>query len=147
METFAYRRAEDLPGGAEPHGGPPNLSALLGAWRNTDGGASGGIVQLLLVERDRTLRVHAFGAGAPEPYDWGEIEAVPYAASVASGAAWAFTATYDFGFLETTLSAYTKTGILVLTTYNSFTDGSGRAHYFTREFFHRDRRAECSPSP
>ena len=49
----------------------------------------------------------------------------------------AFSAVYDFGFMETLLAAYMKGGILVLDTFNAFKDSSGRASYFTREFFHR----------
>jgi hypothetical protein len=44
---------------------------------------------------------------------------------------------YDFGFLVTILAAYAKQGILVLDTFNTFTDSSGRSNYFSREFFHR----------
>ena len=49
----------------------------------------------------------------------------------------AFSAEYRFPFLTVVLAAYGKQGILVLDTFNSFTDHSGRADYFTREFFHR----------
>jgi hypothetical protein len=48
----------------------------------------------------------------------------------------AFTARYDFGFMETTLAVYMKGGILVLDSFNSFKDSSGRCDYFTREFYH-----------
>jgi hypothetical protein len=115
-----------------------NHAQLLGAWRNTDAGASGGILRLAVTELEGRLRLRVFGAARPAPYDWGEIEVSSYAATPTSTTAWAFTAHYDFGHLSTTISAYTKAGILILTTYNRFTQPDGRAPYWTREFFYRD---------
>lgn len=116
--------------------GEVDFSPLLGTWWSTDK-ATGGIVKMELADRGGTFVVHAFGACAPAPCDWGERPAVPYAASVSSREGMAFSALYDFGFLETLLAAYMKGGILVLDTFNTFKDGSGRASYFTREFYHR----------
>ncbi len=135
METLTYMRAEErLADGAAP-GGIADLSALLGAWHNTDKN-TGGIVRMVLAGTPDAFTVHAFGAGSPEQ-DWGPAAAVPYAASVGSRDGMAFSAVYDFGFVETVLAAYTKSGILVLDTFNVFKDGSGRSNYFSREFFHR----------
>jgi hypothetical protein len=118
-----------------------NHAQLTGVWLNTDAGASGGILRLEATDSGGALAVRVFGSGRPYPYDWGEVQAHGYAATPTSATAWAFYATYDFGFLRTALSAYTKLGVLVVTTYNEFTDPRGRAPYWTREFFYRD------PSP
>lgn len=138
---LGYLRAEDqLPAGAAAPGGALDPDLLAGRWYATDHQATG-VVRLELRPADAMLFVRAFGAGAGTdtagPNDWGEIEATAYGAAVTSTTAMAFSAVYDFGFMVTVLAAYAKQGILVLDTFNTFTDGSGRSNYFSREFFHR----------
>lgn len=113
-----------------------DLTPLLGTWRNADQGETGGTLRLALREQDGALRLRGAGAGLGEPIDWGEIEAVAFAANATSRTAWGFTATYEFEVLRTTIFVYEKHGVLVATTYNKFRDPGGRADYFTREFFH-----------
>ncbi|WP_394829475.1 hypothetical protein [Pendulispora albinea] len=138
--ALPFLRSEDLPAKAGPHEMRPpselDRSPILGIWQNADEGESGGILRMDLTEKKGGLRVRALGTGSPEPKDWGEIEAVAYAPDVSSREAWGFTATYDFGFLRTTIVSYIKLGDLVTTTYNVFLDRSGRADYWTREFFY-----------
>jgi hypothetical protein len=137
MTRLQSVRADDQLG--ELASAPPGeieVAPLLGTWWATDK-ATDSVVKLVLADRAGSFVVHAFGACTPAPCDWGERPAVPYAATVGSRDAMAFSAVYDFGFMETLLAAYMKGGILVLDTFNSFKDGSGRASYFTREFFHR----------
>jgi hypothetical protein len=145
VATLGYLRAEDqLPAGAAAPGGALDPALLAGRWHATDHQATG-VVRLELRPEGATLFVRAFGAGAANtagagtagPNDWGEIEATAYGAAVTSTSAMAFSAVYDFGFMVTVLAAYAKQGILVLDTFNTFTDGSGRSNYFSREFFHR----------
>jgi hypothetical protein len=137
MSEARYLRTEDrLPPGVVAPGGRVDPAPMLGTWYATDKAATG-IVRMELSDRDGTFVLRAFGAGDPEPVDWGEVEATAYAASVASPEGMAVSAVYDFGFLETILAAYTKGGILVLDTFNTFKDSSGRSAYFSREFFHR----------
>ena len=137
MPRLQSVRADDQPGDpASLPAGEIDVSALLGTWWATDK-ATESVVKLELAERAGGLVVHAFGACAEAPCDWGERPAVAYAEAVGSRAAMAFSAAYDFGFLDTLLAAYMKGGILVLDTFNTFRDDSGRANYFTREFFHR----------
>jgi hypothetical protein len=137
MTRLQSVRADDQLG--ELASAPPgeiDVAPLLGTWWATDK-ATDSVVRLELADRAGSFVVHAFGACTPAPCDWGERAAVPYAATVSSRDAMAFSAVYDFGFMETLLAAYMKGGILVLDTFNAFKDGSGRASYFTREFFHR----------
>jgi hypothetical protein len=136
-QALGYVRAADRPRfGTRVTGRPLELSALVGAWHATDKRA-GGVVRLALREQDGGLLVRAFGADTAEPYDWGEVEAVAYGNGVSATEAMAFSAGYRFDFLSVLLAAYAKQGILVLDTFNTFTDGSGRVNYFSREFFHR----------
>ncbi|GAB2960492.1 hypothetical protein [Saccharothrix stipae] len=109
---------------------------LLGTWFATDHHARGA-VELRLSEVGDALSVRVFGAAAAEPVDWGRVRATPYAAGVTADTAIAFTAVFEFGFRTASLAAYVKQGILVLDTFARFTDGSSRADYFSREFFHR----------
>jgi hypothetical protein len=137
VTAFSYVRAEDrLPEAAALPGGPLDPALLFGTWYATDKQAAG-VVRLELREQGDKLLVRAFGADAEAPNDWGEIEATAYGTAVTATDAMAFSAMYDFGFLVTILAAYAKQGILVLDTFNTFTDSSGRSNYFSREFFHR----------
>lgn len=139
MSNSKHMRAEEcLPEGVAPPGGRVDHAPLLGTWYATDKEATG-IVKIILSDRSGAFVAHAFGAGhdGAESLDLGEVEAVAYAANVASSQAMALSATYDFGFAETLLAAYYKGGILVLDTFSTFKDESGRSPYFTREFFHR----------
>lgn len=136
-------KLEDRPGAARA-GVEPRIdaSAVVGTWTAADR-ASDGVVRLdLAAGDDGGLRVRVWGAGEAAaadaaPRDWGEVAADLYTTSIDGGPAAGFTARYDFGFLDTLLTAYFKGGLLVLDTFNSFRDGSGRAPYFTREFYHR----------
>ncbi|WP_394846939.1 hypothetical protein LZC95_05665 [Pendulispora brunnea] len=151
VTALAFSRGEDLPARSELLASRTSLRAgsevkldfrpILGEWYNCDEGESGGILRIELMENRGVLQVRAYGANgfgseAAEPNDWGAIDAVPFAPDVSSREAWAFTATYDFSFLETLIVAYVKLGVLVTTTYNTFRDQSGRTDYWTREFFH-----------
>jgi len=137
VQHLRFTRADDQPadGAQLTTEANPDSSQLVGTWWSTDKGTRG-IRKLVLSEENGLLLVRAFGACLPELCDWGKIVAVPYAANVTSREAMAFTARYDFGFMETTLAVYMKGGILVLDSFNAFKDSSGRCDYFTREFYH-----------
>ena len=109
---------------------------LLGTWYATDKEAAG-VARLELAEADEAVVVRAFGDADAQPYDWGEVHATVYGNSPTATDAMAFSAVYDFGFMTTLLAAYAKQGILVLDTFTTFKDDSGRADFFSREFFHR----------
>jgi hypothetical protein len=70
---------------------------MLGTWFATDK-QSAGVVKLELAERDGAFVVRAFGAGSPEPIEWGEVPASAYAKSVVSDEGMAVSAIFDFGF-------------------------------------------------
>jgi hypothetical protein len=120
---------------------PLDLSEVTGGWINTDRGRSGGTLRYEVAARNGDLYVHGFGAGEDgAEFDWGEVEATALAPTVADTRAWAWNCRFDFGFASTEIAAYTKQGILIAASFNSFADGSGRADYWTREFFHRRGR-------
>ena len=49
-----------------------------------------------------------------------------------------FLARYDFGFSELSLAANEAQGLLIIASFSTFRDGSGRSSYFSREFFYRE---------
>jgi hypothetical protein len=108
------------------------ITPLLGDWLSTEGRSSPGIARLEVREHDGAVWVRAIGGGSR---DWGEVPAVLY--TTLGVPASALTAVFDLGFVRTVVSAHHKGGILVVTTSNVFQDGSSRADYWTREFFHR----------
>lgn len=109
---------------------------MTGTWYATDKDASV-VVRLELSPNDDGVVVRCFGDADGRPYDWGEVHATLYGDSTTATQAMAFSALYDFGFMTALLAAYGKQGILVLDVYSTFKDSSGRADYFSREFFHR----------
>jgi hypothetical protein len=134
MVTINFTRSEDQLDG-QVGGGQVDPSSLAGTWLNTDK-KTRGIAKLALRQDDGGLKVRAFGACDPTPCDWGEVQGSAFSSGVGSPEGMAFTALYDFGFMETFLAVYLKGGILVLDSFNSFKDDSGRSDYFSREFFH-----------
>lgn len=116
-------------------GAPADLAPLLGTWSNTNP-QTDYITKIIVTERNGVLLIRAYGSSSPEPADWGEAEANAYVAGGTTKAA-GFHARYDFGALRTELAANEKLGILVIQSYTSFDDGSGRLGHFAREFFHR----------
>ncbi|MEW6209839.1 MAG: hypothetical protein AB1631_15855 [Acidobacteriota bacterium] len=117
-------------------GSQVDSSPLVGAWINTDK-ATGGIAKLILSKKGDSFFVQAFGACAPSPRDWGKVEGEVYSLGAGLREGAAFKARYDFGFMETFLAAYLNKRILVVDSYNTFKDGSGRSKYFQRDHFHQ----------
>jgi hypothetical protein len=145
MRAIPYTRLNDLWPGGPPSPGPLDLSPALGNWSNFKPD-TGEIRSLSLSEAGGGLILRAFGADDPEPRDWGETPALPHASGLAAREISGFTARYDFGFMETQIAANIKYGTLVIQSYNSFRDSSGRPAYFNREFFYQDLGAEPPPA-
>ena len=114
---------------------PLELSSLVGNWVNTKP-ETDYFVRVVMSEQNGRLMFQGYGANEPDPIDWGEVEAQPYAvgSSLIAGGLHAF---YNLDGIETHLVANQKLGILVIQSYTRYVDGSGRASHFAREFFHR----------
>jgi hypothetical protein len=111
-------------------------STMVRSWRNTNP-ATQGITRVEIRSVEGKLRITIEGAARGTPFHWGEIEiAAVYAENPSSGKGMAFSARYDFGFLETLVEGNVNAGLLVLAAFHTFRDGSHRANYFSREFFH-----------
>jgi hypothetical protein len=137
MNAVRFVRAEEQLESADPGPFEIDSSPLLGHWINTNT-TTPGIARVIVSGWGRDLSIRIFAASGPIPREWGEANVeVVYSAGVHSLAAMAFVAKYDFGFVETRLEANLSLGLLVIATFNTFRDGSGRSNYFAREFFYR----------
>jgi hypothetical protein len=114
------------------------MRRLVGTWVNTNH-ATRGIAKVILIASEGKLFIRVFGACDPTPCHWGEVEADNlYSDSISSQSASAFTAQYRFDFAETRLQANWNQGLLVVGSFSTFTDGSNRSNYFSREFFRQE---------
>lgn len=102
---------------------------LLGTWVNVDH-QTRDLVRLVIAAKGNEITLHAFGACHPNPCDWQIVDGRVYADSVANAPAVAFTAQYNFGFAEVSMTGQLFKGVLFVETYTHFTDQSGRADYF-----------------
>ncbi len=123
-------------------GKPLQISAFCQDWLNADRSGACGMRGITLTEQEGSLWVRGLGNAKPDAYAWHRVRTPSFAPDPASHQAWGFLVDYDFGFLRTIIAGYYKTSVLVATTYNTFQDDSGRAPYWTREFFHRRMLAE-----
>lgn len=116
---------------------PLDISPLLGTWENTDPG-SDGIVRVVISEAPGGPVVQVFTAGAAGTVDWGEVPIETlFCDGPASARVMSFTARYDLGYLTSHLQANQNLGLLVLASFNRFTEGGRGSDYFSREFYHR----------
>jgi hypothetical protein len=111
-----------------------NPAPLDGTWNNCDKHTRS-LVKVVIRSKGDTIFVHAYGACSPTPCDWGEVQGLAYASSIAGGPAVAFSALYPQGFKDTILTGHLDGASLVVEDFNTFKDGSGRANYFIREHF------------
>lgn len=103
---------------------------ILGTWVNCDH-ATRGLVRVMIAAKGNEITVHGFGACSPTPCDWGAVDGMIYADSVATTPSVAFTATYTFSFKQTTMVGHLYEGALFVETFDHFTDQSGRADYYS----------------
>jgi hypothetical protein len=134
VQTLPVTRARDQLGldGGPTVARPIDLGPLVGTWINYDEHSSG-ISRVEINQRDGKLAVRAFGAGEPEPVDWGLVAGEAFSDGVALREATAFKAHYDFGFMTVMLAAYLNKRLLVLDAYSVFADSDGRSSYFQRD--------------
>lgn len=109
---------------------------LLGTWLNTNA-ATGGIAKTVLAAKANGIVLRVFAAGSQEIVDWGETPASIFGADALATEAMAFSAFYDFGFMETQLQGHVRQGVLIIAKFDRFKDDSGRSNYLSKEFFYR----------
>jgi hypothetical protein len=114
----------------------PDLTPALGTWFNCNF-ETGEILSLLLAEGDGGLILRAFGADDHSACDWGQTPAILHVSGLGSHEVSSFTARYDFGLPVLSLAAKEVQGLLIISSFSTFRDGSGRSSDFTRGFFYR----------
>jgi hypothetical protein len=118
-------------------GDRPALNAgALGLWVNPS--ATGGLAKVFVGGTAAAPVVHAFGQCSPTPCDWGRVRGITYGASISSTVGNNMLAPYTFGFKNAQLAiTYTHplkgADTLTVTSYNEFTDTSGRSNYAKTE--------------
>lgn len=109
-----------------------DMSPLLGVWTNSNSQTEW-IKRFTLGKKGSifTIRVH----GATEPFDWGEVEAVPYADNIGE---LAFHAVYELETVHSLLAANTNKGLIIIAAFNRFQKDGGRSNFLCREFYFRE---------
>lgn len=138
--TNASKR-DDTPSGDEPRDAGAvtgvDLTDLLGTWVNTHR-ETRSLCRFTLTPNASGYSIETLAATESGAQTLGRTEVRPFAPNVNSRKADGFTARYDFEFLEMSLAAYCAKGLIVVSQYTRFKDGSGRPDYFNREFFFKE---------
>ena len=109
-----------------------DISTLLGAWTNSNSQTEW-IKRFTLSKKGSIFTIHVHGAA--EPFDWGEVEAVPYMDNIGE---LAFHAVYELETFNSLLAANTNKGLIIIAAFNRFKNGSGRSNFLCREFYFRE---------
>jgi hypothetical protein len=132
---------DDTPLGDEPREAGPStgvdLTHLLGTWVNTYR-ETRSLCRFMLAPSASGYSIETVAAMESGAQSLGKTKVRPFAPNVNSRKADGFTARYDFEFLEMSLAAYCVKGLIVVSQYTRFKDGSGRPDYFNREFFFKE---------
>jgi len=136
MTKPEYKTPSDM---AEGNATAAAVSAapLVGTWTNTDA-ETRGLVKIAIAASGTSISIDAFGACTPTPCNWGTVSGLAYANSVTSTNGVAFSAQYQFGFKNTIVTGHLQDNrLLVVETFDHFTDGSGRSNYYSQYTMHR----------
>ena len=133
--ALPYRMAADRPMTAPRPRDAVDLGPLLGRWHNTNPNTKG-IASVVLERAADAYEIGATGVSCDE--DWGRVPAIPHAAHISGREPAGFLACFDFGFSEVLFSANEAKGLLIIASFTTFRDDSGRSSYFTRESFYRE---------
>lgn len=125
------------------HGAAVDFStaAIEGRWRCTNA-KSRGIPEIVVEPGDGNVVLRVWGRAEDGGlHDWGEVVAETHGAveeddQLSSCA----LATYEFDFMDCEVQVRQNKGILAVTTFNRFKDGSDRFDYVTRELYYREAR-------
>jgi hypothetical protein len=118
-------------------GNRPALNAgAHGVWVNPS--ATGGLAKVVVTGTATGPIIHAYGQCSPTPCDWGRVRGITYGPSISSTVGNNVLAPYKFGFKNAQLAiTYTHplkgADTLTVTSYNEFTDNSGRSNYAKTE--------------
>jgi hypothetical protein len=139
-QTAAIKR-DDTPSGDTPRDtgatAGVDLTDLLGTWINTYR-ETRSLCRFTLAPSEAGYSIETVVATEGGGQTLSKTEVRPFSPNVNSRKADGFTARYDLEFLEMSLAAYCAKGLIVVSQYTRFKDGSGRPDYFNREFFFKE---------
>jgi hypothetical protein len=104
-----------------------DLGVITGDWRNTN--PEGTLRRIVCTAADGALEVRVD--------DRESVAAQIYSFTFEEPVAGAFSVELALDGTHLRLQAHVKAGVLVVVVLTEFRDGSGRANFFNREFFHR----------
>lgn len=116
-------------------GGRIDVSQLVGMWFGIKLDESR-FARLEITEQDGTLLIRPYGSPDSGESDWGQAEMTPYAAS-GSTTATGFEAKCRFGAEWVEFVAVQNQGVLLVQSFTSFHDDSGRASEFAKAYYRR----------
>ena len=130
-EKLEYKAPSHM---AEAGAAPAIVSAapLIGTWKNVNP-STRDIVQVVIAASGSGISVTLYGACSPTPCNWGTVAGTPYAASVSSSPAVAFSAQYGLSFAQVVVVGHHNGKHLTIQTFTNFTDGSGRSNMYTTD--------------
>jgi hypothetical protein len=141
MNQLSRIKRDDTPSGHGPREAAAptgvDLTHLLGTWINTYR-ETRSLCRFTLAPSQSGYSIETVVATESGAEMLGQTEVHPFAPNVNSRVADGFSARYDFEFLEMSLAAYCAKGLIVVSQYTRFKDGSGRPDYFNREFFFKE---------
>lgn len=141
MDEISGIKSDDTPSGDDPREAAAtpgvDLTLLLGTWINTYR-KTRSLCRFTLASSASGYTIETVAATEGGNRTLGKTEVRPFAPNVNSRKADGFTARYDFEYLEMSLAAYCAKGLIVVSQYTRFKDGSGRPDYFNREFFFKE---------
>lgn len=112
-----------------------DVSPLVGTWFGIKLDENH-IAKLLITEQDGTLLIHPYGSPDSELSDWGQVEATPYVDSGSTTAS-GFQAKCRLGAMRVEFVAVDNQGVLLVQTFTSFHDDSGRTSEFAKAYYRR----------
>jgi hypothetical protein len=134
---FSSIKRDDQPSGDAGPATGVDLAHLLGTWINTCR-ETRSLRRFTLAPSADGYSIETLAVTDSGTQSLGTAAVRPFAPNVDSRKADGFTAVYDLGFLEMSLAAYCAKGLIVVSQYTRFKDGSGRPDYFNREFFFKE---------
>jgi hypothetical protein len=122
----------------DPAAREANAEKLSGRWVNTNR-ETRGVAEIVVAQEDGRFAVRVKGVGEGGLVEWPRCEPRVLAnlEEEAGQRAVALACDFDFPFMRAATHLRVNKGVLVIVLFVTFRDGSGRADYVNREFFHR----------
>ena len=109
-------------------------SSVSGSWSNTDA-ATRGVVKILIMTDGDNASIQAWGSCQPTPCDWGKTTLDLFGDSVDAKTLSSGLAKWETNFSDTYMTFRREGDELIVETFTSFKDKSGRTNYRSLDHF------------